>query len=175
MSNLKRNFRQKNIYQKILLYVCYDNKYFTRNIYPILIFGSHTPFCILSVSASVINLLGNIWKYSYILWVDVNRKISHLLTFLQRQVFIQTLETVLLDIKTDIHDRVIKFVDLESLAHSHCVFESCQGLWILSYEEAIWLDYGTSVVLLRWPFVLEIMLGGAPEVFLHQKIWKLAI
>jgi hypothetical protein len=30
------------------------------------------------------------------------------------------------------------------------------------------LAYGTSVVLLRCPFVSEIMHGRAPEVFLHQ-------
>jgi hypothetical protein len=35
-------------------------------------------------------------------------------------------------------------------------------------EEAIHLAYGTSVFLLRCPFVPEIMHGRAPEVFLHQ-------
>jgi hypothetical protein len=35
-------------------------------------------------------------------------------------------------------------------------------------EEAIQLAYGTSVVLLRYPFVPEIMHEKAPEVFLHQ-------
>jgi hypothetical protein len=34
--------------------------------------------------------------------------------------------------------------------------------------EAIQLAYGKSVVLLRYPFVSEIVHGGAPEVFLHQ-------
>jgi hypothetical protein len=34
--------------------------------------------------------------------------------------------------------------------------------------QAIQLAYGTSVVLLRYPFVPEIMHGRAPEVFLHQ-------
>jgi hypothetical protein len=49
-----------------------------------------------------------------------------------------------------------------------CGFKSRQGLWILSCEEAIQLAYGTSVVLLRCPFVSEIIHGRAPEVFLHQ-------
>jgi hypothetical protein len=39
---------------------------------------------------------------------------------------------------------------------------------ILSCEKAIQLAYGMSVVLLRRPFVPEIMHGWAPEVFLHQ-------
>jgi hypothetical protein len=47
-------------------------------------------------------------------------------------------------------------------------FESLQGLWILSCEETIQLAYGTSVVLLRYHFMPEIMHGRAPEVFLHQ-------
>jgi hypothetical protein len=42
------------------------------------------------------------------------------------------------------------------------------GLWILSCKEAIQLAYGTSVVLLRCPFVPEIIHRRAPEVFLHQ-------
>jgi hypothetical protein len=50
------------------------------------------------------------------------------------------------------------------LAHHHCGFETRQGLWILSYEEAVDVVYGTSVVLLRCPFVPEIMDGRAPEV-----------
>jgi hypothetical protein len=48
------------------------------------------------------------------------------------------------------------------------IFESRQGLSILSCEEAIQLAYGTSVVLLRCPFVPEIILEMAPEVFLYQ-------
>jgi hypothetical protein len=35
-------------------------------------------------------------------------------------------------------------------------------------KEAIQLAYGMSVVLLKCPFVPEIMHGGAPEIFLHQ-------
>jgi hypothetical protein len=56
-----------------------------------------------------------------------------------------------------------------------CGFESRQGLWILSCEEAIQPAYGTSVILLRCPFVPEIMHRRAPEVFLHQKSWNVAI
>jgi hypothetical protein len=66
---------------------------------------------------------------------------------------------------------VVKVVDLKPFAPHLCGFESRQGLWILSCEEAIQLAYGTSMVLLRYPFVPDIMhgsLGRAPKVFLHQ-------
>jgi hypothetical protein len=63
---------------------------------------------------------------------------------------------------------VAKVVDFKPLALHRCGFKSRQGLLILSCEEAIQLAYGTSVVLLRCPFVPEIMHGRAPEVFLHQ-------
>jgi hypothetical protein len=63
---------------------------------------------------------------------------------------------------------VVKVVDFKPLAPYRCGFESRQGLWILSCEEVIQLAYGTSVVLLKYPFVPEIMHRGAPEVFLHQ-------
>jgi hypothetical protein len=63
---------------------------------------------------------------------------------------------------------VVKVVEFKPLAPHRCGFESRQGLSILSCEEAIQLAYGTSVVLLRCPFVPEIMHGRAPEVFLHQ-------
>jgi hypothetical protein len=66
------------------------------------------------------------------------------------------------------HGRVVMVVDFKPLAPHRCGFESQQGLWILSCEEAIQLAYGTLVVLLRCPFVPEIMHGRAPEVFLHQ-------
>ena len=49
-------------------------------------------------------------------------------------------------------------------------FESRQGLWILSCEEAVQLAYGTSVVLLMCPLVPE-----KKYVFLHQKRWKVTI
>jgi hypothetical protein len=67
-----------------------------------------------------------------------------------------------------VRGRVVKGVDFKPLAPHRCGFESQQGLWILSCEEAIQLAYGTSVVLLRCPFVPEIMHGRASEVFLNQ-------
>jgi hypothetical protein len=69
---------------------------------------------------------------------------------------------------------VVKVVDFKPLALHRCGFESRQGLWILSCEEAIQLAYGTSVVLLRFPFVPEIIHGRAPEVFLHQLSWNVS-
>jgi hypothetical protein len=67
-----------------------------------------------------------------------------------------------------VRGRVVKVVDFKPVAPHHCGFESRQGHWILSCEEAIELAYGTSVVLFRCPFVPEIIHGGAPEIFLHQ-------
>jgi hypothetical protein len=55
---------------------------------------------------------------------------------------------------------VVKVVDFKSLAPIRCGFKSRQGLWILSCEEAIQLAYGTSVVLLRCPFVPEMCTEG---------------
>jgi hypothetical protein len=63
---------------------------------------------------------------------------------------------------------VVKVVDFKPLAPHRCGFESLQGLWILSCEEAIQLAYRTSVVLLRCPFVPEITHRRPPEVFLLQ-------
>ena len=40
-----------------------------------------------------------------------------------------------------IHGQDITVVDLESLVHHHCGFESHQGHWIISYEEGIQLAY----------------------------------
>jgi hypothetical protein len=48
-------------------------------------------------------------------------------------------------------------------------------LWILSWWETIQLAYWQLVVLLRCPFMPEIMHRRAPEVFLHQYSWKVAI
>jgi hypothetical protein len=67
-----------------------------------------------------------------------------------------------------VRGRVVKVVDFKQLVPHRCGIESRHGLWILSCEEAIQLAYGTSVVLLRCPFVPEIMHGRAPEVFLLQ-------
>ena len=47
--------------------------------------------------------------------------------------------------------------DLESLAPHRCRFEFCQGLWILSCEEAVQLAYGKMVVLQSCLLVPEIM------------------
>jgi hypothetical protein len=44
-----------------------------------------------------------------------------------------------------VRDRVVKVIDFKPLASHCCGFESRQGLWILSCEEAIQLAYGTSV------------------------------
>jgi hypothetical protein len=63
---------------------------------------------------------------------------------------------------------VVKVVDFKPLAPRRCGFESRQGLQILSCDEAIQLDYGMSVVLLRCPFVPEVMHGKASEAFVHQ-------
>jgi hypothetical protein len=63
---------------------------------------------------------------------------------------------------------MVKVIDFKPLAPHRCGFESREGLWILSCEEAIQLAYGMSVVLLRSPFVPEIMHRRAPEIFLHQ-------
>jgi hypothetical protein len=67
-----------------------------------------------------------------------------------------------------VHGRVVKVVDFKPFAPHLCGFESRQGLSILLCDEAIQLSYGMSVVLLRCPFMPEIMHGRAPEVFLHQ-------
>ena len=42
---------------------------------------------------------------------------------------------------------MVRFVHLESLAPHCCVFESCQGHWVLSCEEAFQIAYCTSVVI----------------------------
>jgi hypothetical protein len=55
---------------------------------------------------------------------------------------------------------VVKVVDFKSLA--------LKDFWIFSCEEAIHIAYGTLVVLLRCPFVPEIMHGRSPEIFLYQ-------
>jgi hypothetical protein len=63
--------------------------------------------------------------------------------------------------------RVVKVIDFKPLASHLCVFKS-QGQGLLSCEEAIQLAYVTSLALLRFSSVPDIMHGGAPEVFLHQ-------
>ena len=68
----------------------------------------------------------------------------------------------------DVRGRVVRVIDLESLAPHHSGFKSRQELWILSCEEAIQLAYRMSVVLLSCLHMPEIMHGGALEVFVHQ-------
>jgi hypothetical protein len=70
---------------------------------------------------------------------------------------------------------VVKVIDFKPLAPHRCGFESRQELWILSCEEVIQLAYGTSMVPFRCLFVPEIMHRGAPEVFLQQLSWNIAI
>lgn len=43
-----------------------------------------------------------------------------------------------------------------------------ESLWVFSYEEAIQLHYGTSVVLCRCPLMPAILHGEPCEIFLHQ-------
>jgi hypothetical protein len=73
--------------------------------------------------------------------------------------------STLLDTLWGVRGRVVKVVDFKPLAPHRCGFEFQQGLWIISFscEEAIHLAYETSVVLLRCPFVPEIMHGRAPQ------------
>ena len=64
----------------------------------------------------------------------------------------------------------------KSPASDRCGFESHQGLWICSWEEAILLAYGMLVVQLRWQFVIEIMHEQVPEVFqATSESWKVTI
>jgi hypothetical protein len=67
-----------------------------------------------------------------------------------------------------VRGRAVKVVNLKPLSPHRCEFESRHGLWILSCKEAIQLACGTSVVLLRCPFVPEIMHGRTPKVFLYR-------
>ena len=59
-----------------------------------------------------------------------------------------------------IRGRVVRVVDLESLA-PHCSEFEC-GQRLLSCEETIQLPYGMLVVLLRCQRMLKIMNGGVP-------------
>ena len=58
--------------------------------------------------------------------------------------------------------RVVRVVGLESLALHCCVFEPRQGLWIISCEDSIQLDYANLMVLLKYPLVFKIIHGGLP-------------
>ena len=68
----------------------------------------------------------------------------------------------------NIRGQVAQVFDLETFAPHHCGFDSHQGLWIFSFEEAIQLGYIMLLVQLRCLLVPEIMHGGAPEVFFHK-------
>ena len=57
----------------------------------------------------------------------------------------------------DVYCRVVRVVNIESFVPGHCGFNSCKGLLTLSWEEAIQIAYGTSVVLFRCPLLHEIM------------------
>jgi hypothetical protein len=61
--------------------------------------------------------------------------------------------------------RVLKVVDIKPLAPHRCGLESRQGFGLFHVRK---LPNRTSVVLLRCPFVLEIIHRRAPEVFIHQ-------
>jgi hypothetical protein len=63
--------------------------------------------------------------------------------------------------------QVVKVVDFKLLAPHHCGFETWQGLWILSCEEAIQLAYGTWVVLLRCLFMQSTWRLSAPVKMEH--------
>jgi hypothetical protein len=67
-----------------------------------------------------------------------------------------------------VNGQVLKVVDFKPLAPHLCGFGSRQGIWITSFEEAIQLANGTLQVLLRCPFMPEIMHKRALEVFLYQ-------
>jgi hypothetical protein len=70
---------------------------------------------------------------------------------------------------------VVKVIDFKSLTLKGLWLESCKGIGILSFEEAIQVAYGTWMVLLRCPFVPGIMHRGASEVFFNQLSWKVTI
>ena len=57
--------------------------------------------------------------------------------------------------------RVVRVVDLESLAPQRYEFKSRQAVWIHSCGKAIQLAYGMSEVLLRCPLVPEMIHRGA--------------
>jgi hypothetical protein len=63
-----------------------------------------------------------------------------------------------------IRARVVKeVVNFRSLASHRFDFEFHRNFWILSCEEVIQLAYGMLVVILRYPFLLEILFGKAPS------------
>ena len=65
----------------------------------------------------------------------------------------------------------IQYQQLRNFCSSHLCVWITPGLCILLCEESVQLAWGISVVLLFYMLALEIIHGGAPEVFLHR--WKL--
>jgi hypothetical protein len=60
-------------------------------------------------------------------------------------------------------------VNFKPLAPHYCGVESNQELLIVIHEKVIQLAYRKSVLLLRCPFLPEIMHRGASDIFLHGK------
>ena len=65
---------------------------------------------------------------------------------------------------------MVRDIDLVSLAHDCYRFESHQGFWILSCEEAIQIAYEMLVVLLRCLLVPEIIRRGLPPPLKAEKL-----
>jgi hypothetical protein len=57
---------------------------------------------------------------------------------------------------------LVKVFNFKPLVPNYCSLESCQGLYILSYDEAIQLVYRMFVVLLMCTLMAKIMQRGAP-------------
>jgi hypothetical protein len=76
-------------------------------------------------------------------------------------------------IKLIVRGRVVKVFDLKPLAPHHCRFESRQGLWILSCEEAIQLvrnvDGSTQVPVRAWNNARKGTWGLPPPVKLERR------
>jgi hypothetical protein len=109
--------------------------------------------------------------------MSMNKNLSLLPSLCQTSVKISLVWPVLLNTKYYLFDRISAVqvaykgyvVPIRCpLASLCCGFNSQQGLWILSCEEAIQAAYGTSVVLLWCPFAAKIMHGRAHEVVLYQ-------
>jgi hypothetical protein len=70
---------------------------------------------------------------------------------------------------------VILIFFLNKCYHCRILIDSVMLSFVLLVNHAIQLVYGTSVVLLRCPFLPEIMLGRAPEVTRRHKSWNIGI
>jgi hypothetical protein len=69
----------------------------------------------------------------------------HVVCFFSYQGFLLLLDkkNFVSHVQMGVRGQVLKVVDFKPLAPHRCGFESLQGLWILSCEEAIKLAYGT--------------------------------